>query len=44
VPGVTLHAVQPATVNGHDRALHINQIILAQLLAVLSIKQTLCHS
>ena len=44
VPGVTLHAVQPTTVNGHDRALHVNQIILAQLLAVLSIKQTLCHS
>jgi flavin-dependent dehydrogenase len=44
VAGITLHAVQPATVNGHDGALHVNQIILAQLLAVLSIKQTLCHS
>ena len=44
VAGVTLHPVQPATVHGDDSALHVNQIILAQLLAVLSIKQTLCHS
>jgi hypothetical protein len=27
---VALHAVQPAAVNGDDRPLHINQIILAQ--------------
>ena len=30
---VTLHAIKPATVNRHDRALHVNQIILAQLLS-----------
>jgi hypothetical protein len=30
---VTLHAIQAATVNCHDRALHIYQIILAQLLS-----------
>jgi hypothetical protein len=31
--GVTLHAIKPATVHGDDCALHVNQIILAQLLA-----------
>jgi len=31
--GVTLHSVEPATVHGDDGALHVNQIILAQLLA-----------
>ena len=36
--GVTLHAVQPAAVNRNHRALHIDQIVLAQLLAVLSNK------
>jgi hypothetical protein len=30
---VTLHAVKTAAVNRHDRALHVNQIILAQLLS-----------
>ena len=30
---VTLHAVKTAAVDRHDRALHINQIILAQLLS-----------
>src|SRR6266853_2794697 len=30
VTGVTLHAVEPAAVNRHDRALHIDQIVLAQ--------------
>ena len=30
---VTLHAIQPAAVNRNDRALHVNQIILAQLLS-----------
>ena len=29
---VTLHAIQTAAVNGHDRTLHIDQIILAQML------------
>ena len=29
---ITLHAIQPAAVNRYDRALHVNQIILAQLL------------
>ena len=33
VAGITLHAVEPATVHGDDGALHVNQIILAQLLA-----------
>ena len=33
VAGVTLHAVKPAAVHGHDSALHVNQIVLAQLLA-----------
>ena len=33
VAGVTLHSVEPATVHGDDGALHVNQIILAQLLA-----------
>ena len=31
VAGVTLHAVEPAAVNRHDRALHIDQIVLAQI-------------
>ena len=30
VSGVTLHAVKPAAVNRHDRALHVDQIVLAQ--------------
>src|SRR3990170_602894 len=30
---VTLHAIESAAVNRHDRALHVNQIILAQLLS-----------
>src|SRR5262249_7644636 len=34
VAGVALHAVQPAAVDSHDRALHINEVILAQLLAI----------
>jgi hypothetical protein len=29
---VALHAIKTAAVNRHDRALHVNQIILAQLL------------
>ena len=29
---VALHAIKPAAVDRHDRALHVNQIILAQLL------------
>jgi hypothetical protein len=28
---VTLHAVEPAAVNRHDRALHVDQIVLAQI-------------
>jgi hypothetical protein len=39
VAGITLHAVETAGVHRHDCALHINQIVLAQLLAVLSLKQ-----
>jgi len=30
---VALHAIQPAAMDRHDRALHVNQIILAQLLS-----------
>jgi hypothetical protein len=30
VAGVTLHAVESAAVNRHDRALHVDQIVLAQ--------------
>jgi len=30
---VALHAIETAAVDRHDRALHINQIILAQLLS-----------
>ena len=30
VAGITLHAVKTATVNRHDCALHVNQIVLAQ--------------
>jgi hypothetical protein len=30
---VTLHTIESATVNRHDRALHVYQIILAQLLS-----------
>jgi hypothetical protein len=30
---VTLHAIKPAAVHRHDRALHVYQIILAQLLS-----------
>ena len=36
VAGVTLHAVKSAAVHGNHSALHINEIVLAQLLAVLS--------
>ena len=34
VAGVALHAVEPAAVNRHDRALHIDQIVLAQTASV----------
>jgi hypothetical protein len=30
VPLVALHSVKPTTVHGHNGALHVNQIILAQ--------------
>ena len=30
VAGVALHAVKTATVNRHNRALHVNEIVLAQ--------------
>ena len=36
VAGVALHAVEPAAVNRHHGALHIDEIVLAQLLAFLS--------
>ena len=35
VAGVTLHAVEPAAVNRHNCALHIDQIVLAQTLSFL---------
>jgi hypothetical protein len=34
--GVALHAVETATVNRHHGALHVDEIVLAQLLAILS--------
>ena len=39
VAGVALHAVKTAAVHSHHSALHVYQIVLAQLLAVLSFKQ-----
>ena len=30
VAGVALHAVKPAAVNRHDRALHVDEIVIAQ--------------
>ena len=37
VASVTLHPVEPATVHGDDGALHVDQVVLAQIsLAVLS--------
>jgi hypothetical protein len=32
---IALHTVEPAAVNRHDRALHVNQIVLAQILSFL---------
>ena len=40
---VALHAVKPPAVHRDHGALHINEIILAQLLARPFLKQTLCH-
>lgn len=37
VPLVALHAIQTAAVDRHDRPLHINQIVLAQMLSFLTI-------
>src|SRR5215468_8216273 len=33
VAGVALHAVKSAAVDGYNRPLHVNQIVLAQMLA-----------
>jgi hypothetical protein len=41
VPGVGLHAVETAAVHGHDRALNVDQIVLAQ--PSLPFKQLFCH-
>ena len=49
VPGVALHSIKTAAVNRHDGALHVDEIVLAQTLAILSggktakLRQTLCH-
>jgi hypothetical protein len=43
VASITLHPIQPAAVHGNDGALHVDQIILAQLLANPFCRQTLCH-
>ena len=48
VSGVALHTVKPAAVNRHDGALHVDEIVLAQTPAILSVSQTsvpqtLCH-
>jgi hypothetical protein len=42
VTGVTLNPVEAAAVDCHDRSLHINQVVLAQI-AVRLLNQTLCH-
>jgi hypothetical protein len=34
VAGVALHAVKPAAVNCHDCALHIDQVVLAQIASI----------
>ena len=39
VAGVALHTVKSAAVYRHDSTLHINQIVLAQLLAFLSLNK-----
>ena len=40
---VALHTVEPTAVHRDHGALHINEIILAQLLARPFVKQQLCH-
>jgi hypothetical protein len=42
VTGVTLNPVEAAAMDCHDRSLHINQVVLAQI-AVGLLNQTLCH-
>jgi hypothetical protein len=39
---VTLHTVQAATVDGDNRTLHVNEIVLTQLFLI-PFNQTLCH-
>ena len=34
VAGVALHAVKTAAVNRHDRALHVDEIVLAQMASI----------
>ena len=34
VSGVTLHAVETATMNRHDRALHVDEIVLTQTASI----------
>src|SRR4029077_6953490 len=44
VAGVALHAVEAAAVHRHDRALHVDQIVLAQSAGIPSyLRQLLCH-
>ena len=33
-PGIALHAIEPAAVNRHDGALHVDEIVLAQMLVL----------
>ena len=41
VAGVALHTVKSAAVHGHNGALHVDQVVLAQIgLAVLSYRQS----
>jgi len=45
VTSITLHTVETAAVHCHDRALHVDEIILTQSwLAVLSWNAILCHT
>src|SRR5207245_4292131 len=41
VAGVALHTIESAAVNRHHRALHVDKIVLAQLLAILSLQSSI---
>src|SRR4029077_19949024 len=39
--GIALHTIESAAVNRHHRALHVYKIVLAQLLAILSLQSSI---